>query len=389
MSILSTLHDAEGRILVSYPDGRLSVNDSDAPEEGSAAKTVVLVGDRGAANAVLLLGMDALHLVESAGAESFWGVRVEGDSRSASIRVGLEGDFLAQKGQGFLACARDVDDAAKFELRSVYVAPEAPLWCIPEHGSFDSRGLAEIFSSGRSEFFPIVAALLPAVAVHEIRTAWASSVPSPRRDVFFPLVKSEVKKRLGSGHKDTSVALADLIDQFGWSFGKNTYGSPRVLEGGRGTLKVGRFCSMADPTIVLGNHAINAASTYPFVDLWRFWPSVIAGMEDHVGKDVEIGNDVWIGVNVTILPGSVIGDGAVIGAGSVVRGSIPPYAICTGNPAVIKRYRFDEDVIERLLKLQWWNWPEARIDRELALMLKTDITEFLDSAEKENAAHGQ
>jgi virginiamycin A acetyltransferase len=39
-----------------------------------------------------------------------------------------------------------------------------------------------------------------------------------------------------------------------------------------------------------------------------------------------------------------------------VTKDVPPYAIVGGSPARIIRYRFDEDVIARLLALQWWNY---------------------------------
>jgi hypothetical protein len=99
--------------------------------------------------------------------------------------------------------------------------------------------------------------------------------------------------------------------------------------------------------------------------------------------DVTIGNDVWIGVQAIILPGAVIGDGAVIGAGAVVHGTVPPYAICAGSPAKIRRKRFDEKTIERLLALQWWYWPDAVVDRYIPLLLSKNISNFLDHAEAE------
>ena len=67
----------------------------------------------------------------------------------------------------------------------------------------------------------------------------------------------------------------------------------------------------------------------------------------------QIGNDVWIGNNVNIL-GAVIGDGAVVAAGSIVTRDVPPYAIVAGVPAQIKRYRFNEKLIERFLRAKWW-----------------------------------
>ena len=70
---------------------------------------------------------------------------------------------------------------------------------------------------------------------------------------------------------------------------------------------------------------------------------------------VWIGNDVWTGHHVHIMGGVTVGDGAVIAAGSVVTRDVPPYAIVAGVPATIKRFRFSEDTIERLLKVKWWD----------------------------------
>ena len=69
-----------------------------------------------------------------------------------------------------------------------------------------------------------------------------------------------------------------------------------------------------------------------------------------------IGNDVWIGQNVIILPSvSVIGNGAVIGAGSIVTKNVPPFAIVAGNPAKIMKYRFSDDIINRIEQSAWWD----------------------------------
>jgi acetyltransferase-like isoleucine patch superfamily enzyme len=69
-----------------------------------------------------------------------------------------------------------------------------------------------------------------------------------------------------------------------------------------------------------------------------------------------IGNDVWIGHGAILKSGVTIGDGAVIGAGAIVTKDIPPYAVAVGSPAVVKKYRFSEGVIDRLLELKWWQY---------------------------------
>lgn len=69
-----------------------------------------------------------------------------------------------------------------------------------------------------------------------------------------------------------------------------------------------------------------------------------------------IGNDVWIGYGAVVLNGVTIGDGAVIAAGAVVTKDVPPYAVVGGNPAKIIKYRFDENTIQKLTELKWWEY---------------------------------
>ena len=79
-------------------------------------------------------------------------------------------------------------------------------------------------------------------------------------------------------------------------------------------------------------------------------------------KETLVGNDVWIGRSVIIISGVKIGDGSVIGAGSIVTKDIPPYAIVAGNPARVIRFRFDETIIEELLKISWWNFNNIELE---------------------------
>ena len=80
---------------------------------------------------------------------------------------------------------------------------------------------------------------------------------------------------------------------------------------------------------------------------------------------VTVGNDVWIGARAIIMDGIKIGDGAIIGANSVVTKDVPPYAIVAGCPAKLIRYRFSEDVINKLLELCWWDYPKEFIVNNL------------------------
>lgn len=82
-----------------------------------------------------------------------------------------------------------------------------------------------------------------------------------------------------------------------------------------------------------------------------------------------IGHDVWLGYGALVLPGARIGNGAIIGAGAVVRGTVPDYAVITGNPGAIARMRFDDATIARLNALAWWNWPVEAVHAAQATLL--------------------
>ena len=98
-------------------------------------------------------------------------------------------------------------------------------------------------------------------------------------------------------------------------------------------------------------------------------------------EPLRIGSDVWIGSNACILRGLAVGDGAVIGAGSVVTKDVPPYAVVVGNPARVLKYRFSEEVIARLLRLEWWNMPDEVLRKHVSVF-RGDFTEQLISLEE-------
>lgn len=128
--------------------------------------------------------------------------------------------------------------------------------------------------------------------------------------------------------------------------------------------KIGKFCSIG-PRFCCGGgiHPVDGISTAPMFYSPKKQNGMTLSPHDKCveRKPVTIGNDVFIGMNVTVLDGVTIGDGAVVGAGCVVSKDVPPYAIVAGNPMRILRYRFDEDTIEKLLKIRWWDWPKDRL----------------------------
>jgi virginiamycin A acetyltransferase len=135
-------------------------------------------------------------------------------------------------------------------------------------------------------------------------------------------------------------------------------------------LKIGKFCSIACGTKFLftsANHTMRSLSTYTFPIFFEEWGLDVKNITnawDNKG-DIVIGNDVWIGFEAVILSGVTIGDGAIIGTRAVVTKDVPPYTIVGGVPAKPIRKRFSDDVISELLKLQWWNWPDAKIKENI------------------------
>ena len=141
-------------------------------------------------------------------------------------------------------------------------------------------------------------------------------------------------------------------------------------------LIIGKFCQIAAGVEFVmngANHQMNAVSTFPFYTL-EGWDMVTPDPSDMPLKgDTVIGNDVWIGQNAVILPGVHIGDGAIIGANSVVGSDIEPYTIVVGNPAKVLRKRFDEELIELLLKFRWWDKSVEEINDLIPILTNSNL----------------
>lgn len=87
---------------------------------------------------------------------------------------------------------------------------------------------------------------------------------------------------------------------------------------------------------------------------------------------------MWIGEDVTIARGVTIGDGAILASKALVTKDVPPYAIVGGVPAKIIRFRFPQNIIDRLVQLKWWNYEVQSI---LSASADIPIEEFVEMAE--------
>ena len=142
--------------------------------------------------------------------------------------------------------------------------------------------------------------------------------------------------------------------------------------------RVGKYSSLG-PNLFCGwgIHPINGISTASMFYSTRKQNGFALTDKDKIEerKLITIGNDVFIGANVTILDGVTIGDGAIIGAGAVVSKDIPAYAIAVGCPIKIIKYRFNDDQILALKRIQWWNFSEDKL-QDVERMF-WDIDEFI------------
>lgn len=154
-------------------------------------------------------------------------------------------------------------------------------------------------------------------------------------------------------------------------------------------LIIGNFCAIAKGVNFImngANHRMDCATTYPFNIMGGDWGRMMPAINELPLKgDTVIGNDVWIGQNVTIMPGVHIGNGAIIGANSTVASNIPPYCIAVGNPARVVRNRFDNETVELLELLRWWDKPIEEIDALLPILttsnpdeMKSEIRKYID-----------
>ncbi len=138
----------------------------------------------------------------------------------------------------------------------------------------------------------------------------------------------------------SNIEAARFVRNGGITVGKRSYGKINVnyTMGKCERLEIGSNCSLGRCEFLLGGgHDYECLSTFPF------------GTAEATSKGpIVVEDDVWIGDAVWVLSGVRIGKGSVIGTGSIVTHDIPPYAVVAGNPARVIKYRFPEEIINKL-----------------------------------------
>lgn len=152
-------------------------------------------------------------------------------------------------------------------------------------------------------------------------------------------------------NSECTAILTELTNVEKIHVDKGTYGDIRAISYSKYdcNLFIGKYCSIAKNTTFLlgGEHNYKTLSSFPFKKIY-------SNTDEAFSKgDIIVDDDVWIGYGATILSGVHIGQGAIIGACSVITKDVPPYAIVGGNPAKIIKYRFSNEIIEKLMKIDF------------------------------------
>lgn len=141
--------------------------------------------------------------------------------------------------------------------------------------------------------------------------------------------------------------------------------------------KIGRFCALA-PSVTTGyaEHPTESLTPHPMF-AWEYdkhwedakilyddpeFTAILRKNTDNLTSrkgQIDIGNDVWIGTGAYIAREVKIGDGAIIGARAVVVKDVPPYTVVAGVAAKPVKQRFNDKVVEELLRLRWWDYGPA------------------------------
>jgi virginiamycin A acetyltransferase len=152
-------------------------------------------------------------------------------------------------------------------------------------------------------------------------------------------------------------------------YGTNINGMAFIASCKEAPVTIGKYCAIAHNfRIRTRNHYTGYANLQDRFQRKYGLPSL-----DLIKGPVTVGNNVWIGDNVIILSGVTVGDGAVLGAGAIVTKDVPAYSIAVGNPAKSIKKRFSDAIIEQLIKIEWWNWSEDKIKRNLKFF-ETDLS---------------
>jgi acetyltransferase-like isoleucine patch superfamily enzyme len=164
-------------------------------------------------------------------------------------------------------------------------------------------------------------------------------------------------------HPTATVCEFVFINAYSVVYGNTTIGKYTIVAR---NCEIGVANHPSDWLAVQGNFKAYFAN-HPAMSMSTNYPFVAHG-------NTKIGNDVWLGAGATVVSGVTIGDGAIIAAGAVVVSDVPPYTVYGGIPAKFIRNRFDQEIIDELIELKWWDLPPGIV----ALLPRNDVKRSIE-----------
>lgn len=173
------------------------------------------------------------------------------------------------------------------------------------------------------------------------------------------------------------------------SVGRGSYGAidAKFYSNPSEFLKIGNYCSVATDVMFIcgGEHRFDTCMSYPIKS------KILGELESYPKGPIVLEDDVWVGARATILSGVTIKQGAIIAAGAVIRKDVPAYAITDGSRVI--RYRFNQEIIDILLKLDYSKLLPEMIKAEhsifeMKISSKEDAIRLLKVAQRQGWSRG-
>jgi len=210
---------------------------------------------------------------------------------------------------------------------------------------------------------------------------------------IFRLIFEKIKKR--KIHRDymqrwnlknnhNNVVPKNSLDMNRVTIGSYSYGALELFtynqKNTTDILKIGNFVSISSNVkfFLDEHHQSKTFTTFPLKSIFFG----IQSTDDAISKgSIIVDDEVWIGANSTIMSGVHIGKGAIVATGSVVVSDIPPYSVVGGTPAKLIKFRFDQELIDKLITINLIDIPKTIIENNMKLFYKEINLEVVQKIE--------
>lgn len=240
--------------------------------------------------------------------------------------------------------------------------------------SYDDTTISKYFKDESSDYYVLYARHAKLnYDYSSVKEAFKEFVFSPFWDI--PYYSFQIRRGIESIIYNSTLISNSLVPKRNLSVGRHSFHNGSFEVKGNIHATVGSFCSIGKKVLLYTvNHDTNYATTQGF--LYRnFFGVTHPGTKFPISSErskgpIHIGNDVWIGDDVKIMSGVNIGDGACIAANSVVTKDVGDYEVVGGIPAKKIKNRFNEETIQWLRNLKWWDWSDKKIQLNEAFFSK-------------------